>query len=676
MRRSVIRAVLVFSLASGTGAALGAASSDRAYIVWIEGGVTKAAHSITGPVQFFSATDPAGVIQSCIDSFGSAGGSVTLRAGFYPFQSVVRLPPGAEGWLTVAGEPGVNIKLSASAPSAFRFHRTADHQEFRRIRLEEFTIDASEIGGREGAVILSSVNSSVGPDRRNRYDQIVVRNIRAENVLTDPDVDKNHRGGISITSQHVDNDEPIGDWIKRILIENISIQGGNWGVLVTAGGGHPPHSINVLIDDVTIRNCVHEQEQTGRGFASSNFHVGSIGKVGLVRLEGLTGKNAADDCIEVNNADTLIASGIVCEDPFIVGWAFINFSTRANPAVQRYIISNSQVRLTANYPATGVRIGWSVLGRSEGRDIGEVVLDNCSYVNESSGPGVAVQSFGGPTSGWKRLVLRNFSVNESQVKWRGDGPEHFYPLYLLGGQINPEQTGGNGESELLVDNLSVDLAVERQGSGPIDIAPMVVGGTRIHAELHKVSLNLNLTGDPGAGSASGIWLGVLPNSTIRGGIDGLTWIVRGTWGGRARPLRIDDSSILDLTAPFWVRNADFSGGSPGTEDIFWGPRAENRDRVFAESIRWNKHDPFAVADGALQPRQLHPTSSPLVYHNVDLVTEDWLVHGGEVDRVEYSRNGAVWLDTGMTGGALRLAPGDSVRITFSKPPEVTIAPAQ
>ncbi|MGE7272113.1 GH39 family glycosyl hydrolase [Brevibacillus panacihumi] len=74
------------------------------------------------------------------------------------------------------------------------------------------------------------------------------------------------------------------------------------------------------------------------------------------------------------------------------------------------------------------------------------------------------------------------------------------------------------------------------------------------------------------------------------------------------------------------------------------------------------------------PAALTATRSPFVYKNAQVYPVDVLVAKGAVSLIEWSRNGSTWYDTGQTGGIISLSAGDSLRITYTSAPRLTVVP--
>ncbi len=51
-----------------------------------------------------------------------------------------------------------------------------------------------------------------------------------------------------------------------------------------------------------------------------------------------------------------------------------------------------------------------------------------------------------------------------------------------------------------------------------------------------------------------------------------------------------------------------------------------------------------------------------------------IVQGGNVTKIEFSRDGKIFFDTGVTQGPIPMSGSDSVRVTYAAPPTMTFVP--
>jgi hypothetical protein len=68
------------------------------------------------------------------------------------------------------------------------------------------------------------------------------------------------------------------------------------------------------------------------------------------------------------------------------------------------------------------------------------------------------------------------------------------------------------------------------------------------------------------------------------------------------------------------------------------------------------------------------SGSPFLYTNVATYTVDVMVSGGGVSKLEFSRDGVVFYDTGSYYGMFTLSPSDMLRVTYTQAPILTLIP--
>jgi len=66
------------------------------------------------------------------------------------------------------------------------------------------------------------------------------------------------------------------------------------------------------------------------------------------------------------------------------------------------------------------------------------------------------------------------------------------------------------------------------------------------------------------------------------------------------------------------------------------------------------------------------SASPYTYTNNTVNDQSVIVQGGTVSKIEFSRNGGAFIDTGVVAGMFALSPLDSLRVTYTVIPNVTV----
>jgi len=74
------------------------------------------------------------------------------------------------------------------------------------------------------------------------------------------------------------------------------------------------------------------------------------------------------------------------------------------------------------------------------------------------------------------------------------------------------------------------------------------------------------------------------------------------------------------------------------------------------------------------PVPLTVGTSPYTYQNTSEYAADVLISGGGVMKVEFSRGGVTFYDTGSYYGMFQLSPYDMIRVTYQVAPTMTVIP--
>ena len=111
---------------------------------------------------------------------------------------------------------------------------------------------------------------------------------------------------------------------------------------------------------------------------------------------------------------------------------------------------------------------------------------------------------------------------------------------------------------------------------------------------------------------------------------------------------------------------------PANRADFFDPRTGNMTRewylffsqVYSSIVEGSTLPPSAVTIGA----------SPYTYTNGNTYNEDIMISGGGVIKLEFTRDGVTFYNTGSYYGMFSLSPGDSLKIEYLTAPTVTSIP--
>jgi len=346
------------------------------------------------------ATTPGNNLAIAIATLGPAGGTVIVPPGTWVWESVPALPKNITGQLRIIGAPGATIQLTAAAPRFLDFNRTADYDTFQNIEVRDFIIDANSIGGKHHVILGTYVNGA--NQQRVNIQSLTLRNIRAVNVLRDPNTGTNHRLGVWIMT--ADPGGGSATTLNDILCENVRIEGGNAGI----GVGSASSTAITSCDRVTFRSCYHDTGTVPTAsFSSSNYQIGGYASSGQAVIEACYGANSGDVGVEIDNA--ISASVRDCEiiDSWNAGLFLCNFTAAPGQSVRFLDCLTKKVNIgAAATSANGIRLG----GNAADNKIGSVTIQGCEHVNTSQslvqGDALSVSETH-PTGGYERIILRN-----------------------------------------------------------------------------------------------------------------------------------------------------------------------------------------------------------------------------------------------------------------------------
>ena len=74
------------------------------------------------------------------------------------------------------------------------------------------------------------------------------------------------------------------------------------------------------------------------------------------------------------------------------------------------------------------------------------------------------------------------------------------------------------------------------------------------------------------------------------------------------------------------------------------------------------------------PTPITITASPFSYINTSNLLVDVMISGGGISKLEFSRDGVIFFNTGSYYGMFGLSPGDRLRATYVSPPTITLVP--
>jgi len=633
--------------ASRTNPAVETLSFDEraSYIIGVEEGTYYAINGKTGDKDYSSNADAGTVTQYTITALSSTGGTIFLRKGTYVWSSVPSFPKSIPRWLKITGEGGTVIQLSTNAPRAFDFNRTADYDTFQFIWLESFTVDCNNVGGKHHVIIGTYVDNVV--TNNINVNHIVVRDVKTINVPVDSS-ETNTRYNIWIAPNRTAGNLTLRD----MWFEGCDFNGGNMGIVIganSATGGR-----TVFVDNIHIHKCKHSllSLQTAE-FASSNFHIAANGYGGSVHISDCYGEYSGDVGVEIDAMETALV-----ENTIIVDAKLANFYHRhssvcpLNPDAQRITFRNCHAKIYSQKTTCGFSFQ-----TSGSTPLGTVVMGGCSvyrktadWDSQTDGLSVSITS-----AGMRELQVNSFLVTLENINYAGTE------------SITPSVIFINGHTSnvlsLTLRDIYIKVTGQRSGTGSVSYRGIELNGN-LRISLDDIEHDFNVTG-LADGSTRIIGVGMRPNTTVSGTIRQL-YVVRCAGDGNPTGIAIGSASLLTIPDQIRIEDCNFQAMTVGTEVLFDAP--SNAGRVYFYGNKWRTFPPAASS--------ITVGASPFTYQNLDGYVEYVIVKGGNVSKIELSRDGSTFYDIGETQGVFTLEPCDYIRVTYSGAPTMTKIPAR
>jgi hypothetical protein len=456
-----------------------------------------------------TSADPWTGWEPAFDGIGVDGTEIDFAPGYYKENVAVTLPVNLEGWLLVNGN-GATIQLTTAAPRFLTPNVTADHQTVRLIRIQDFAVDATLARGKNSVIFGDYVNGSgLNGWRRVNWDRIAVKRVRAYGLTVDSTT-ATHLGGINLSANQSADAEAIANSITNIDIEDVRIEGGNWGILVDGGG--PGVHTNVRIDNVWLVRCWHSlMARPAAIFPSSNFQVGERGRVGHVYVIDSYGQYSADSGLELNNAAYAVVTGTEIDDALVGGFYYTNYTV---PDETPHVTwDHCRAAITGSLGASAYGSGWYLPAGSDGKAVGgDFVISNSTYTRAASSvstAGAAVAMFGAQRS--LTLVNDDFSWLNANVDLGSARLVHLTPsddfrLTVRGARLTLAGTRSRGANGLSL------IALKESSAGKI--VTIDADGVRGSAALEGTAVNFTIFLAMVAGAAADTITGVVSNASF------------------------------------------------------------------------------------------------------------------------------------------------------------------
>jgi hypothetical protein len=447
--------------------------------------------------------------ESAFGGIGAGGAQIDFAPGTYTENIAVTLPVDLTGWVFVNGH-GATIQLTAAAPRFLTPNVTADHQTVRLIRIQDFVIDATLARGKNSVIFGDYVNGTgLNGFRRVNWDHIVIKKVRAFGLTVDSTT-ATHLGGINLSANQSGEAEATANTITNIDIEDVRIEGGNWGILVDGGG--PGIHTNVRIDNVRLVRCWHSlMARQAKIFPSSNFQVGERGRVGHVEIVDSYGQYSADSGLELNNVTDGLVTGTEIDDAMVGGFYYTNYTVP--DGTPHVTWDKCKAAVTGSLGASEYGSGWYIpAGTGGATPGGEFVISNSTYTRSASSVsklGAAVTMFG--AHGSLALVNADFSwanadVDVGSARLVSLAPSDDFLLAVRGAKLALSGTRSRGDNGLSLIAL--------KESSTAKTVMLDVDGVRGSAALTGTTVRFTIFSTMLSGAGADTITGVVSNSSF------------------------------------------------------------------------------------------------------------------------------------------------------------------
>jgi hypothetical protein len=617
---------------------------------------------------------PGANLSNAIATLGPAGGTVIIPPGTWVWESVPALPKNITGLLRIIGD-GATIVLTAAAPRFLDFNRTADHDTFQNFDISDFLIDCNNIDVATHTIIGSRNNVGTS-DMRVNIQNVAVRRIRVMNIPTSA----TNRSGISLQTRQAAGGEGTQNYIKNVLIEDVTLEGGLTGFMVTGGPAGAITNVNTLIDNVRINRCSHLQpsQTVPAGSTGACVQIGQNAPVGYVLVRDVYGEYSPDVGIEIDNAvyaEVENCQVVNCKS----GYLTTNFATPPIPNAQSVVYRHCKAKLTDATVALATK-GW-VVNPNNSLAIGNITYDGCVFEHNNNRFGASatqapiVFSFA-DASVTNRASIRGCRVNIENINWNNAASSE--PARVIG-------IGAATINRLEVRGLDVRINGQISGAGNFlsRVVAIDQGGGNAQLDIDGMDIDVNVTGMGAAGATYGFFVVPSGACTVGGTIRGVRFVNLGS-DTTSKGLRFGSTTNLTIgPKAIAVQGCDFANIG-GTEFQLDATQAA-LGAIITRGNRW-KTKPVPVALTGLVTgtgKRLGAQAASVVWQShvqflqgsgaaitaIDYSTDD----GGTYTNLVTQASAALPGGTGPKIGPLN--PADLIKVTFTTTqPTTTLVP--
>lgn len=588
--------------------------------------------------------------------YAAGGGTVVLPRGTVTWTTAALqlLPNGIPVKIRGDSKEGTTVTLTSGCPRFADLARSADGNTFSDITVEDLTIDANNIGGKHHVILGNIIGFSATPAQRVNISRVTVRRVRAINVLVGTDYNTDLRVGVGLVCFNNGDTPDTQNTISDIVIEDVHIEGGISGFLVS---GHPLGGgtvlANVWLDKIHIDRCSHIRPVPTAFDASNHVIIGNKGWGDRAKISNFVGVGCGDCGIEVNAIQNFVGENIHITDAWSHAYYNQNYHAPSNVSAQLHRYLNcTAVRTSAmtNALSNGVDYASKSAGGSYSANIDIIgfrwVDTATTFSGGTDGDGLMLRGPG-------RITVRDFLGYRDWGTYAGGSTVQNVMVYA--DSLDLSQT-----TRLVLDNIRTRIIGTKSGAGSV-----LSFGIRVGRQGNVDFRLLNIDTDFATTTAIAYGLSIGDGgstSVLRGTVEKFSIATSGS--SSTSGIRIHGTALTTITGAITIIDPDFSRmGSSATEIDYQG--ASNAAKVHVIRPRWKT---------VLTPSGITPGASPYTYQNLDGYSERVIVRGGTVSLVEISADGTNFEDVGVVAGAFLLEPAGKVKVTYSVAPTMRKIP--
>lgn len=551
-----------------------------------------------------------------------------------------------------AGIDVTTLKLTNNTKRVADFNKIADHDLFRYITMQDFTVDNNNVNDKSNIILGNYKTNSF--QTYLQYLSLFFRRIKVINVPVDPTLVTSHRLHFNFGLFHAAGGEATQDTAKNFVFQDLELYGGHQGVAVVGMGSNPTNNYNYFIDNILCDNIIADQGAVPNAqFASANIQIGSRAPTGRITLRRIRGASSGDVGFEVDSFDYCLIVDSEIRNANNIAYLWTNFATPPHGIDNQVLhVVNSSGKLDGITNTSSNGTGFAT-DTPVSLGFGHVILDDCQWYSNRVPKTLQGSAYHNATATpMKSLTIRDFIADCEGWTINPTGATYSVVMFFF----NP-----SGAMELNLENIRVKWNGTIQAGAAFGLVAydlffnsgecvLNVRGVRPQCDVVTNSIAFTHR-HMDQNSAGGV--------TLRGIIKGLRPIAETGVGGTFQSVLIRGTAILTVNKKLILDENDWSDYN-GTEVVF-ATGNENKDKVrYGRNNIW-KTNPVVLGT-------ITVPASGIGWQNLTGFPVWVISSGGTVTQIAQSVDNATYVDTGEIAGAWLVEPAQWIKWTYSVVP--------